>query len=89
MVQQVTSGIKISVETDFEGTFYKSYKMNFAFAYKVTIENQSNDVVQLNSRYWKIKDALNNIEVVRGEGVLDKSPFYNQENHTSITLDVY
>ena len=48
MVQQVTSGIKISVETDFEGTFYKSYKMNFAFAYKVTIENQSNDVVQLN-----------------------------------------
>ncbi|MDA8768695.1 Co2+/Mg2+ efflux protein ApaG [Winogradskyella sp.] len=83
MVQQVTSGIKISVETDFEGTFYKSYKMNFAFAYKVTIENQSNDVVQLNSRYWKIKDALNNIEVVRGEGVIGQKPILHPgESHT-------
>ena len=69
MVQQVTGGIKISVETDFEGTFYKNYKMNFAFTYKITIENQGKDVVQLNSRYWKIKDALNNIEIVRGDGV--------------------
>jgi ApaG protein len=83
MVQQVTSGIKISVETDFEGTFYKNYKMNFAFAYKVTIENQSNDVVQLNSRYWKIKDALNSIEVVRGEGVIGKKPILQPgESHT-------
>ena len=70
MVQQVTSGIKISVETHFEGTFYKNYKINYAFAYDVTIENQSKDVVQLNSRYWKIRDALNNSEIVRGEGVI-------------------
>ena len=27
MVQQVTQGIKISVETNFEGTFYKNYKI--------------------------------------------------------------
>ena len=40
MVQQVTRGIKISVETNFEGTFYKNYKINFAFGYQVTIENQ-------------------------------------------------
>lgn len=51
MVQQVTSGIKISVNTHFEGTFYKNYKINYAFAYEITIENQSKDVVQLNSRY--------------------------------------
>ncbi len=74
MVQLVTSGIKISVETNFEGTFYKNYKINYAFGYKVTIENQSRDVVQLNSRFWKIKDALNNMEVVRGEGVIGEKP---------------
>ncbi|MFT5862449.1 MAG: ApaG protein, partial [Flavobacteriales bacterium] len=28
MVQQVTRGIKISVETTFEGTFYKNYKIH-------------------------------------------------------------
>ncbi|RLD29774.1 MAG: Co2+/Mg2+ efflux protein ApaG [Bacteroidetes bacterium] len=74
MVQQVTRGIKISVETNFEGTFYKNYKVNFAFGYKVTIENQSKDSVQLNSRHWRILDALNNIEVIDGEGVIGKKP---------------
>ena len=34
MVEQITSGIKISVETFFEGTFYKNYKINFAFGIK-------------------------------------------------------
>ncbi len=74
MVQQVTSGIKISVDTHFEGTFYKNYKIHFAFGYKVTIENQSKDSVQLSSRFWKIKDALNYTEIVEGEGVVGKKP---------------
>ena len=83
MTQQVTCGIKVSVETNFEGTFYKNYKMNFSFSYKVTIENQSKDVVQLDSRYWKIKDALNNIEIVRGDGVIGLKPVIQPgESHT-------
>lgn len=77
MVQQVTKGIKISVETNFEGTFYKNYKVHFAFGYKVTIENQSKDVVQLNHRHWEILDALNNVETVDGEGVIGKKPVLN------------
>ena len=83
MVQQVTSGIKISVETSFEGTFYKNYKVHFAFGYKVTIENQSKDSVQLNTRHWEILDALNNIEIVDGEGVIGKKPVLKPgESHT-------
>ena len=74
MTQQVTSGIKISVETNFEGTFYKNYKIHFAFGYRITIENQSKDSVQLSSRFWKIKDALNKTEIVQGEGVVGKRP---------------
>lgn len=83
MVQQVTSGIKISVETTFEGTFYKNYKVHFAFGYKVTIENQSKDSVQLNSRYWRVLDALNNVEIIEGEGVIGKKPVLKPgESHT-------
>ena len=83
MVQQVTSGIKISVETSFEGTFYKNYKVHFAFGYKVTIENQSKYSVQLNSRYWKVLDALNNVDIVEGEGVIGKKPVLKPgESHT-------
>ncbi|WP_303317073.1 Co2+/Mg2+ efflux protein ApaG [Flavivirga abyssicola] len=83
MVQQITRGIKISVVTTFEGSFYKNYKMQYAFGYTVTIENQSKDSVQLNARHWEILDALNNIEIVSGEGVIGKKPVLKPgESHT-------
>ncbi|MDU8885248.1 Co2+/Mg2+ efflux protein ApaG [Yeosuana sp. MJ-SS3] len=83
MVQQVTRGIKITVETTFEGTFYRNYKIQFAFGYMVTIENQSKDSVQLNARHWTILDALNNVEIVSGEGVIGKKPVLKPgESHT-------
>jgi len=83
MVQQVTRGIKISVVTTFEGSFYKNYKIQYAFGYTVTIENQSKDSVQLNDRHWEILDALNNIETVNGEGVIGKKPVLKPgESHT-------
>lgn len=74
MVQQITQGIKISVETQFEGSFYKNYKIQFAFGYTITIENQSKDSVQLNARHWEIMDALNHVEYVDGEGVVGLKP---------------
>ena len=83
MVQQVTSGIKISVETTYEGSFYKNYKIQYAFGYTITIENQSKDSVQLNARHWEILDALNNLETVTGEGVVGKKPVLKPgESHT-------
>ena len=74
MVSQITKGIKISVLTSFEGTYFKNHKIHFAFSYRVTIENQSKDSVQLTTRHWEIYDALNNLEVVDGEGVIGKKP---------------
>lgn len=83
MVQQVTRGIKISVETTYEGSFYKNYKIQYAFGYTVTIENQSKDSVQLNARHWEILDALNNVEIVSGEGVIGRKPVLKPgESHT-------
>ena len=83
MVSQITRGIKISVLTSFEGTYFKNYKIHFAFTYHVSIENQSKDSVQLNLRHWEIYDALNNVEVVDGEGVIGKKPVIKPgENYT-------
>ena len=83
MTQQITKGIKISVETHFEGKFFKNYKMHYAFAYVITIENQSNDPVQLKSRFWEIRDVLNDIETVSGKGVIGKQPKLQPgESHT-------
>jgi len=74
MVTQITKGIKISVETFFQGTYYKENKLHYAFEYSISIENQSSDIVQLNSRYWVILDSLNDEKVVNGEGVIGKKP---------------
>jgi ApaG protein len=74
MVQQVTNGIKISVTSNFEGTNYQNFRLYFAFSYEVTIENQSNDTVQLLERQWTIFDSLNHNEVVEGSGVIGKKP---------------
>lgn len=83
MVTQITRGIKISVLTSFEGTYFKNYKIHFAFSYEITIENHSKDSVQLNSRHWEILDSLNDIEIVDGEGVIGKKPVLKPgEKHT-------
>lgn len=74
MVTQITRGIKISVKTTFEGTYFKNYQMHFAFGYHITIENHSKDSVQLMTRHWEIYDALHPKEIVDGEGVVGKKP---------------
>ena len=58
VIQQITKGIKISVETKFEGSFLKDQILHHAFMYFITIENQSKDVVQLLSRHWKILESV-------------------------------
>ena len=74
MVSQITRGIKISVLTSFEGTYFKNCKIHFAFSYEIKIEDQSKDSVQLTSRHWEIFDSLNDVELVDGEGVIGKKP---------------
>lgn len=83
MVQQITSGIKISVETKFEGSFLKENFPHHAFIYFITIENQSKNVVQLLSRHWKIQEAVNRPQYVNGVGVVGKKPILRPgETHT-------
>ena len=74
METQITKGIKISVETTFKGTSLSNHTLYYAFSYAITIENKSNETVQLTDRYWEIFDSLNQIEVVAGEGVVGQSP---------------
>ena len=47
MTEQVTKDIKISVETKFEGTFYKNELIRYAFSYEISIKNLSVDTTQL------------------------------------------
>lgn len=83
MVQQITKGIKISVANRFEGSMLQHYQKTYAFSYTIKIENQSAHTVQLLSRKWIIKDALNQTEHVEGDGVIGMQPVLKPgETHT-------
>lgn len=74
MVEKITKGIKISVQTKYEGRHLQKEVLLYAFSYFITIENQSNDIVQLLSRKWEIYDSLNQNEIVIGDGVVGQVP---------------
>lgn len=83
VIQQITKGIKISVETKFEGSFLKGQILHHAFMYFITIENQSKDVVQLLSRHWKILESVSRPQYINGNGVVGKKPVIKPgESHT-------
>ncbi len=82
MIHHITRGIKISVETEYEGSFLKDNVLHYAFTYKIVIENQSKSSVQLLTRHWKIIEALNKTQYINGNGVVGKKPVINPgENH--------
>ncbi len=83
MTQKITKGIRISVTSNFEGILQKNLLENYAFSYTITIENTGKNTVQLMSRHWIIKDALNHIEEVVGDGVIGQQPVIEPgERHT-------
>ena len=46
----------------------------YTFAYTITIRNDSELPVQLLSRHWIITDADNEVQEVRGDGVVGEQP---------------
>lgn len=74
MISQTTKGIKISVQQEYEGSFFKANDTCYVFNYKITIENTTNDVVQILSRHWEILDSLKNTEIIEGQGIIGKTP---------------
>ncbi len=72
MVTSITQGVKVSVETFFQHNYSKNGE--FVFAYRVTIENKSENTVQLLRRHWHIYDGIGVWREVEGEGVVGETP---------------
>ena len=83
LLQQITKRIKISIESKFEGSFFKEQILHYAFMYNITIENQSKDVIQLLSRHWKILESISRPHYLKDTGVVGKKSVLKPgENHT-------
>ncbi|MDX1629762.1 MAG: Co2+/Mg2+ efflux protein ApaG [Fulvivirga sp.] len=74
MVTEITKGIKVSVQTEYQPTYSSPSQYHYVFTYKVTIENQSDNTIQLLRRHWFIHDASYQVREVEGEGVVGKQP---------------
>lgn len=48
--------------------------MKFVWSYEVSIENQTNDIIQLLYRHWRITDTNGRVEEIRGAGVIGLQP---------------
>lgn len=66
--------IKIRVKSTYLDEQSQPDRSRFAFAYSITIENNSDTPAQLISRHWIITDTKNNIQDVKGDGVIGKQP---------------
>ena len=74
MINHVTKGIRVSVKTIFDGSYFKNYNLNFSFSYIIKITNHGKSTVQLKSRHWRIFDSLNCDIIIDGEGVTGEKP---------------
>ena len=69
-----TRGIAVSVEPAYLEANSSPANAQYFWAYRVTIENQGQETVQLLSRHWMITNALGDLNEVKGPGVVGEQP---------------
>ena len=74
MYQQRTRSIQISVEPFYVDDQSSPASNRFVFGYRVQIDNEGSEAVQLMSRYWRITDERGQTVEVEGSGVVGEQP---------------
>jgi ApaG protein len=74
MSDTVTRGVRIVVRPRFVPEQSNTAKNQYLFAYHITIRNEGQDTVQLESRHWVITDGEGHVEEVKGAGVVGYQP---------------
>lgn len=74
MVTEVTKGIKVTVETEYQPSYSSPSQYHYVFTYRITIENHGDFTIQLKRRQWHIFDAGFISRDVEGEGVVGQQP---------------
>lgn len=86
MVTATTKGIRISVETEYQPAYSSPTQFHYVFTYRITIENLSDQTIQLLDRHWYIHDANRDVKEVKGEGVVGQQPILEPgESHNYVS----
>lgn len=71
---KTTRGIRVSVRSFYLEDQSEPDQSHYVWAYRVKIENNGRDSVQLMRRTWRITDARGRIQHVHGDGVVGEQP---------------
>lgn len=74
MYSATTRDIEVTVESFYLPDRSEPENGRYFWAYRITIDNQSDQSVKLLTRYWHITDAAGRVEEVRGPGVVGEQP---------------
>lgn len=68
------SNINVHVQTTYIAAQSVPQQQRFVYAYTITISNQGKIPAQLLSRHWRISDGNDNLQEVKGMGVVGEQP---------------
>lgn len=86
MVTEITKGVKVTVETEYQPSYSSPSQYHYVFTYRITIENGSEFTIQLKRRKWHIHDAGFMPREVEGEGVVGQQPVLEPgESHSYVS----
>jgi ApaG protein len=74
MYEKVTRNICVSVRPFYLEEQSSPEEERFVWAYRVNIENRSEDTVQLLERHWRITDKRGHLQEINGPGVIGEQP---------------
>ncbi len=75
MFKETTHGVTVTVMPVYIDERSNPQNSEYFWAYRVAIENNSGNTLQLLRRYWYITDSNGRIDEVRGDGVIGEQPF--------------
>ena len=77
MYSAITREIRVQVEPIYLEDQSEPDDAQYVWAYRVQIENEGTETVQLLTRYWHITDGMGRVQEVRGAGVVGEQPVLN------------
>ena len=77
MYKATTRDIEVTVEPFYLEEQSDPTESHYVWGYRITIANESEQIVKLRSRYWKITDGNGHVEEVQGAGVIGEQPVLN------------
>ena len=79
MYKAITKDVTVSVETFYQESASQPDTGHFVFAYRICIENHSENTLKLLRRHWYIIDGNGTRREVEGDGVVGQQPVLEPE----------